>query len=310
MRAKRKLSLFTIVPAIFGMALSSSFASGFDLGQAGGYSAFILPGGSLNMPINGGASVVGDVAASAGTHIDLGANSKVGPLAGTDQVVGGRIFLDTISDPANPATVKLQHQDPNSVFSRDLTQGVADAFALNQSVAGLSPTQTFTGTLEVKGATPFTIDSTAPGGMNVISLDTLKVDGGGNLILNGSASDFFIFNITGNYTQSGGSPVTLSGGITPDHVLWNFVGGPFGAGANIGGASDAVGVFLAPFRDFSITDSTLNGSIITAGDLKITSQALVVPEIPTTSALLIGFGFLAGALRLRRRPLLQRSRSR
>jgi choice-of-anchor A domain-containing protein len=303
----RKLSLVAILTVI---ALTRSFGAGFDLGEAGGYAAFILPGGSLNMPINGGASVVGDVAASAGTHIDLGANSKVGPLAGTDQVVGGRIFLDTISDPANPATVKLQHQDPNSVFSRDLSQGVLDAFALNLSIAGLSPTQTFTGTLEVKSPNPFTIDST--GTMNVISLDTLKLDGSGILTLHGGPSDFFIFNITGNYSQSGNSPVVLSGGITPDHVLWNFVGGPFGSGANIGGNSDAVGVFLAPFRDFSITDSTLNGSIITAGDLKITSQALVVnvPEIPTTSALLIGFTFLAGALRLRRRPLLQRSRSR
>jgi choice-of-anchor A domain-containing protein len=293
----RKLSLVAILTVI---ALTRSFGAGFDLGEAGGYAAFILPGGSLNMPINGGASVVGDVAASAGTHIDLGANSKVGPLKDTDQVVGGSIFLDTISDPSNPATVKLQHQDPSSVFSRNLTQGVADAFALNLSVAGLAPTQTF-GTLEIKSPNPFTIDSTDPGGMNVISLDTLTLSGAGTLTLNGGASDFFIFNITGTYTQSGKSPVVLTGGITPDHVLWNFIDGPFGAGANIGGASDAVGVFLAPFRDFSITDSTLNGSIITAGDLKITSQALVVPEIPTTSALLIGFASLAGMLRLRRR---------
>lgn len=297
---KRYLAPAALFVAILMALTCRMSAAGFDLGQAGGYAALILPGGSLNMPINGGSGVVGDVGLSANTHLDLGSDAKVGPMAGTGTVVDGKIFLDP-----NGATVKLQNQNPNSVFSRDLSQAVNDAFALNQAEAALAPTQTFTGTLEVKSSSPFTI--TGNGGMNVISLNTLKLDGGGTLTLQGSASDYFVFNITGNYTQSAQSPVVLSGGITPSHVLWNFIGGPAGAGANIGGGSDAVGIFLAPFRDFSITDSVLTGSVIAAGDLKITSQALVinVPEIPTTSALLIGFASMIGMCHLRRRRSMQ-----
>src|ERR1051326_1313575 len=69
-------------------------ASFVELGAADGYAALILPGGSINMDINGGAAVVGDVGVTANSHLDLGSGAKVGPLAGTGQVVDGTIYLD------------------------------------------------------------------------------------------------------------------------------------------------------------------------------------------------------------------------
>jgi choice-of-anchor A domain-containing protein len=279
-------SLIALVAAL-GLTSPAAHAAFVDLGEASGYAAFILPGGSINMTINGGAAVDGDVAASAGTHIDLGATAKVGTTAGTDQKVDGKIYLDTISDPQNPATVKLDGQDPNSVVSRNLTQAVHDAIAANQFAAGLAPTQTFSNGLDIKSQ--FTI--TGNGGLNVISLSDITLHSDGLLTLQGSASDYFVFNITGTYTQSGKSSVQLSGGLTASNVLWNFIGS--GNGANIGTGMNGVayGTFLAPDRDFSITDTILYGSIITQGHLAIGSQALVV-AVPEVTAMWIWPGFL------------------
>jgi choice-of-anchor A domain-containing protein len=300
MSSKSRLTLTAFFAVVLLSAVSTASAAGtatpaqaFNLGQANGYAALLLPGGSLNMPINGGASVVGDVGASAGTHIDLGSGAKVGPLAGTDQVVMGNIYLDP-----NGATVKLQAQNPASVFTRDLSQAVTDAFTLNQFDAMLTPTQTL-GSVDVSSNL---IISGTPG-LNVISLSDLKLHGdGAEIDIQGGPNDYFVFNLTGTYSQSGKSNLLLTGGITQDHILWNFIGGGSAISIGTGNNGQLAGVFLSPFRSFSITDTVLNGSIISGGDLKITSQALVVnvPEMPTTAALILGAGCLAGFLRLRR----------
>jgi choice-of-anchor A domain-containing protein len=274
------------------------FGVSIDLGQSAGYSAFILPGGSIDFTVKGGSAIVGDVAVSAGSHLDLGSGAKVGPTAGTDQVIAGGIYLDTISDPSNPATVKLDGQDPNSVHDRNLAQAVNDAFAANQAAGSLAPTQNL-GDVDV-GAGTFTV--TGNGGLNVISVGDVKLHGDGLLTLQGSATDYFVFNITGAYTMSSKSSMSLMGGVTSDHILWNFIG--TGNGANLASAGQAFGTFLSPYRDFSMDDIVLTGSVISAGHLAVGSKALIVPEMPTTTALVIGIGMLLGVNILRRRRLL------
>jgi choice-of-anchor A domain-containing protein len=281
------VSTAAIALALSGFFPSPANAAFVDLGEAGGYAAFILPGGSIDMTINGGAAVNGDVAASAGTHIDLGSGAKVGVTADTGDVVSGKIYLDTISNPQNPATVKLDNQNPNSVVNRDLSQAVQDAVAANHFAAGLTATKTL-GTLDV--TSQYTL--VGNGGLNVISLTDVKLHGDGLLTLQGSASDFFVLNLTGTYTQSSKSNVQLSGGLLAQNVLWNFIGS--GNGANIGTGSNGVtfGTFLAPDRDFSITDTILYGSVISAGHLAIGSKALVVQPIPEVAPSSVIFGFL------------------
>jgi choice-of-anchor A domain-containing protein len=269
-----------------------STAAFVDLGAAGGYAALILPGGSINMDINGGSAIVGDAGVTAGSHLDLGSGAKVGPLAGTGTVVDGTIWLDP-----NGATVKLDNQPANTVGSRDLSQAITDAMAANQAAAALTATQMF-GTLDITNAQTIT----GNGGLNVIDLNSLKLHGSGTLTLSGSASDFFVFNITGSYSQSGPSSVLLSGGVLAQNVLWNFIGSGQGAQIATGMNGVAQGTFLSPFRDFSITDTTLFGSVIADGDLKIGSQALVIQPVPevTPASVLIGFLGLVVAVSSRR----------
>jgi choice-of-anchor A domain-containing protein len=294
LRKTTQLAATIIAAAMSTMALPSAHAGFFDLGAAGGYAALIVPGGSDNMVINGGAAVVGDVAVSNHFHLDLGSEAKVGPNAGTGIIVGGTIYL-------NPgATVKLQNQPPDSVMQRDLSQAVADAIAANHAASILPPTQNF-GDLDISGNN-FTIAGN--GGCNVIALDSFKLHGGGTLSLSGSANDVFIFNIMGNYSISGEGTMQLLGGVQASNILWNFVGA--GTTPNLTGHGTFYGTYLAPNRAFGITDSTLFGAIIAQGDLKITSKALVVfppsviPEV-SFSGLWIGFAGLICAFHLRRR---------
>lgn len=281
-----------------GLVLINPSAHGYavDLGQAGGYGAFIIPGGSsINLNIKGGAAVNGDVAAAGGMHIDLGSGAKVGITAGTDQVVSGKIYLDP-----NGATVKLDGQDPNSVVLRQLDQAVADAIAANQFAAGLTATQNL-GALDI--TSPFSI--VGNGGLNVISLTDVKLHGSGVLTIVGSATDKFVFNITsGSYNQSSKSTVVLSGGVTAENILWNFVGG--GGGANVHSSGEAFGIFLSPDRSFNMDDTVLFGGIIAQGDLHIGSKALVISVIPEVSSFLplVGlFAAVASARYLRRRKM-------
>ena len=272
-RKNRGLAVVLIITALTAITLSGARAGVFDLGQAAGYVALSIPGSSNNMVINGGAAVVGDVGVAGTMHLDLGSLAKVGPNAGTGRIVGGFIYL-------NPgATVNLQHQPPNTVIPRNLSQAVADAIAANQAAAGLTVTQNL-GDLDIGGGN-FTV--TGNGGCNVIRLDSFKLHGGGSLTISGSASDVFVFNIYGNYSISGGGTMFLTGGVQASNILWNYVG--TGNAVDIGlpeadvtGHGTFYGTYLAPNRAFGITDSTLVGAIISRGDLKITSNALVVPE--------------------------------
>lgn len=307
---KRFRLSFAAIVAV-GAAMSSAHAVPcFDLGQASGYAALILQGGAMQMTVNGGAAVVGDVGVTAGSHLDLGSKADRGPNAGTGTVVSGKIYLDTISDPAHPATVTLQHEPASHVAHRDLTGAMHDAIAANNAAAAMPATQQYSSGIHIRSNQSFTI--TGNGNCNVISLTSIKFDSKSTLRISGSASDYFIFNITGGYTQANVTSVQLIGGVTSDHILWNFIGDGgtdntinFGsASAKIGGSDTvAQGIFLAPYRSLSITDATLYGSVISAGTLHIASQALIigpptsVPEVspiwmgPSSLILLVGVHF-------------------
>jgi hypothetical protein len=63
-----------------------------------------------------------------------------------------------------------------------------------------------------------------------------------DVTLSGSASDIWIFQIAGNYTQAAATSVTLTGGAVAKNVFWQ-VGG--GACASIGSAAHFEGTILA-----------------------------------------------------------------
>src|SRR5207244_12212880 len=95
-----------------------------------------------------------------------------------------------------------------------MTESDQDALFASAVAKSLSPTQSFG---NLKKAT--TVNGN--GGLNVINV---AGDITASITLNGSASDGFIVNVSGNLQLRKGEGVNLSGGVTADHVILNFVG--------------------------------------------------------------------------------------
>jgi hypothetical protein len=137
--------------------------------------------------------------------------------------------------------------------TQDLSQAASDARAAATADAALAPTQVFK-----KLTSSVTI--TGNGGTNVISVKALDYHGQ-TLTLVGGANDVFIFDVTGGFDFAH-SQVTLSGGVTATHVLFDFpTAGPaieLNAHNNV-----LVGTFLAPYRDLNYEGSgVFTGGVI------------------------------------------------
>ena len=100
-----------------------------------------------------------------------------------------------------------------SVNATLLTQADSDARAASAQAAALTATQSFATITR-----PTTI--TGNGGLNVIAGIKGNIDNA--LTLKGTASDVFVINVSGNAELFGKATLGLSGGVTPNHVLYNF----------------------------------------------------------------------------------------
>jgi hypothetical protein len=147
---------------------------------------------------------------------------------------------------------------------------------------------------------------------------------GTTFTVNGTNGQFVVFNITTGGVPFDGS-IVLTGGVTPDHVLFNFDAGNFETLSggdplliNTGG-NPTTGIFLDPNGPFQITDTLLNGRVFGGDSLDsgITNSTIVAPPpfpvavpepgAPATLAL-FGVGLVAfGITRRRHRASYSRS---
>jgi hypothetical protein len=160
------------------------------------------------------------------------------------------------------------------------------------------------GTLFWKHRTsPTTI--TGNGGINLIAVTGAGDDITAALTLSGGANDYFVFDVSGNYHTNNG--MTLSGGVSPDHILFVFTGTSGNVFQTSGGGNPAqwFGTFLATDGGaFQLSELNLDGALIMGdsngagvaggGDVQFVSGS----EIPTFSpftvpAPSIGHGILA-----------------
>jgi hypothetical protein len=135
---------------------------------------------------------------------------------------------------------------------------------------------------------------------------------GTTFTINGTSSQFVVFNTTtGGLPFNGG--IVLTGGITSDHVLFNFDAGNFDT--NTGGDplmintnfNPTTGTYLDPNGMFQITDTLLNGRVFGGDsvDSGVTNSTIVAP-VPAPSigrglpVLLAVGGILFGAELLKR----------
>ena len=133
-----------------------------------------------------------------------------------------------------------------------LAQANADALTAAAQAAALTPTQTF-------GSITSDTTVTGNGGLNVITITGNITD---SLILSGTGSDVFIVNVSGSVSLGGSETLGMDGGVTADHVLYNFTGASGTITTHVGNVLN--GTLLAPTYSFSL-DGLFNGAIIGGG---------------------------------------------
>lgn len=237
-----------------------------DLGQAGNYAVFAIN----QFAYNGPGVINGDVAVGGSTNFASPAQ------------INGTVFLNTgVSQQGNIV--------PTGGFTHtNLSQAISDANSAASTLGALTPTQNL-------GAVGNNATINGSGGLNVVDVSGINMTSG-ILTLHGSASDIFVINDSGKFTSSN-SAMQLTGGVTPNNVIFNVSGSVAITG---GGATNFEGTILAPNSSVSVHDKTLTGELIglniadTSG-FKVNGPT--PPSVPAPSPLIACAG-LVGVLGL------------
>ena len=194
-------------------------AGGVGLGTAGSYAILGINGGTLAIS---SAHVLGDIGIGPGESANT---LQLTNVTGTFYVNPGDSY-----NPSGDFTVS------GGFVSKNLTQPQSDADTASADYAALTPTQTF-------GNVSSSLTITGNGGTNVINFTSLNYNPA-TLTLQGTSSDIFVINVAGSSLFSASS-VVLSGGVTFNHVIYNFPNS--GTTVTIQGSVLEGGTFLVPY---------------------------------------------------------------
>lgn len=261
----------------FGLVMFSSKALALpvSLGAAGPDNWAVLETGhhaaNANVSI-ANASNAGYVNGNVGMGSTGNISDSGTPISGSLQAASGAGINGNVA--ANVAGGVFQ----NAASQALLNTAKADAASAAAAASALSSTAianiTAGGTLSTPG---------------VYSLAKINLSGA-VLTLSGSASDYYVFNISDSLTLSHAS-IVLDGGLTPDNVLYNItrVGGT-GLGMSGGLSTESVlyGIVLANDSQVQETPGLVVGEIISGDNISIASGAQVskVPDVGSTALLL------------------------
>ena len=93
-----------------------------------------------------------------------------------------------------------------------------------------------------------------------------------NFTLNGTATDVWVFQITGTLTQSAATQVILTGGALPKNVFWQVSGV-----VDIGTTALMQGVILAQTNIAMRTGSRINGRLLAQTAVTLDQATVTVP---------------------------------
>jgi len=283
-----------VVGVIWALCVAPSAFAAFvapDLGDAAAYTLLAIPDSSdaPTLAVSSDSDVAGQLGVGPGGFYNK---------SGSGDVTGNVILASTAT------SLNTGSGNPGNIQTGDLTSAIADALAASNaiSLAALDPpTASF-------ASITSTDTITGINGVSLFAVGDLNLGGSDILTLQGAATDFFIFHVTGVLNVSGSSKIVTSGGLLPQNVLFHVP--TTGTDIIVSASSEAVGTFLAPHRDFTLHGALVQGRVI-ANDIGVTSggeffafpqqpepQPQPEPVIPEPStALLLGLGLLPLARR-------------
>jgi hypothetical protein len=192
--------------------ITTADATGLNLNTAGNYLLLDF-GGTYSQNGLGSAGIQGNVGLAGTTKANVS-----GPQ--TDTITGAVDYGSSVTglNTFSQATVN-GGLVPTSNLNGTTRTTYSDALAVANFAASLSPDVTYTSTLS--SPTTFTAGS---GGLNVIDIGTSANQAGiqnAPLTFSGGANDYFVVNVYGDVSLN--TSMTLSGGVTANHILFNIL---------------------------------------------------------------------------------------
>jgi hypothetical protein len=279
------------VPTLVLMiATTQSAQADFSIGAAANYAVLVEPN-LHNFSLTSDSGVTGNVGIGSPINaVGLAGGTINGNLDFSGAAPsGGPNFGGTVTGAVN-TSVSAVTLALNTVNSLNTTLGGEAGTTLVISGGG-QVINASSGTLDGSGNEVFTV---ASGAFNL----------SGGITINGTASQYVVINVNeGTSNEKINGAVNLTGGITSDHVLFNFTGtgGTLGAAAN---QAVANGIFLAPNMKVNIDSVTIDGRLFAGGsstsnnDFQIVSLAYVnapagVPSVPEPNSIFLLSSVLA-----------------
>jgi choice-of-anchor A domain-containing protein len=225
--------------------------------------------------------ISGDVIASANSSQGLNcSNNPPGTTSiclGNDSEIAGACVTGggAVSSPSECAQGTDTSGGASSEVNTLLPQAIGAAASFSSTLAALPATQTLPAV--VLGTRGQATILSSPG-LNVVSVPSITTGTNSTLTLNGAATDTFVINI-GSATDAGslqlgnGASVLLSGGITPDRVIFNLIG--IGTTVQLGNHTVFNGSVVAPQGQFTSGDGDtpnpvlINGALLFGGSIAI-----------------------------------------
>jgi hypothetical protein len=261
---KTRIQMSGIAAVVFFAAVFASNAS-----------AVTILAASSNLNLNGNGADLTNYAFAALGPYTVGWNS--GPVAGNTlfgqgetvnlsggnnggMTSGGKLYKDST------ATVSGSLQNPITQTSISLLQTQAD---LNEAVAIATYAKNLAADATI---TNNTITGVGGGNLTVVNAGSFQNI---PLTITGTAGDYFVINVDSLQTNVA---MTLGGGVTASHILWNFTGNGTGNVFQTSGGDTVYGTFLSALGSGSYNFSNLNltGELInTTGNVQLVSGSSI-----------------------------------
>ena len=269
-----------------------------NLGTAGPSNFAVLTlTGATDIALNGPGTTMGNVGISSGGGLKLDSSNGNPSVA-----IIGNLYLGNTATVTHPAQVQGNIYTNQNAF---LAQPNIDARNASTAFAALTAT----------AGTPNLINgnTTINGGpgVTVANVSDINLGNGQSLTLNGPAGSQFIINSPKMTLNSG--KINLTGGVTPNDVVFNLTGSGLQTSGGLNNESVINGIVLDPNGDVGMAPGQINGELIAGGNsVHLVSANVNTPPVTSVPgpesmilALLGGLGMPVLAWRTSRRRATQ-----